>query len=1608
MKSDAPKDFEDVAKRLKQWMDEGRGVVVCVDGSDAISNASQPNHSISSRAALALSLALAVDPSWDLTENTIFGGRLNFLVEHLEQEEPHLIFVDEGESIFGQDWTSEAVDAMEGNRHLLVLSMMSIWTLPHRMRNRVDIRLHVGKRPGTAQMFISSVKHSVGSSAEARERSLGSALLARYRRTLDIRVLERSLALLQKTFKDPTGGAELARALNEGLVKLITSEDWDNARDAVTEHPELLETRGQSVLDNLLVLALERRDSHWVRLFGTHRVLLRRCKRIGVDAAFQEADEIEMWSTGELASFEAPILYRFLAAHMEAKQASDDFHQGRDMARLDEALRAWKRIIEDAEFETLDISARALVLDDSAELHFQRYLETAVPADLEKALEGWGTVLKMIEEESPKRPRILVNCGHALWKAYQRSGDEMALRRAIDAWREAVAQGSLVDSAPPWLLNSLAVGLIEGFDLWGDPTDLDAAVDAFQRAVELAEPGTPEYLGYLCNLASAFSKRYGTTSSPQDIDKAVTAMERVVESTPSNSPQLAGNLSNLGVALHRRFQLTQKAEDLDRVISLYSRAVELGAKHPLEMPDFLCNLANALADRYTITGERTELDHAVEMLTGAMDQASQGSPSHTTFVNNLGTLLMDRYGYDGDLADLSEAIRLFRLAVGQTNPKSPSRPHYLKNLGAAMRERFRVTGDAAELEQAIGLLEDAMQKVRPGAPDYPVIANSLAVALHDKFIATGDEDTLRQYKELLHEASKSTEAGFQWRASTNVASSLWQQFRMTGNLVDLNTAIESLQDILKRMPPNGPPRRTLLGNYGSNLWERFIRLGDMADLALAIQVYGEAIDLTPPNSPDLPGMLGNLANALKERSLRAGNWDDLDESVRFYRKAISSAQSSSPEYSLRLNSLAAGLLERHRRTDCQDDLNEAIHLLENVVKRSPETSLWLPIYLGNLGCALSLRYANTAHVEDIERAVESSQRALNLAPPGSPDITGFESNLARCFQERFIRTRRPEDREAAFRTYEKAGSAALEGSPTVALQSATQWCRFAFDERDWPATIRAYALMWDAGERILMKQIFRQGKGIWLTELQGLSALAAYALTEDGQVEEAVLVLERSRARLLTERLELTTPDLDALRSEDPGLFDAYFHCLAELNRLDVASPSTDISFADVDLESLRGLHKALRNLINRIRQVPGLERFLELPVFDDIRHVLTTLEKDSALVYIMTTPAGSLSFIVLQDSTHVVRVEFGDADLRSLLVRESGDDPKGYFIGQLFPRPSLPQELDLILPTLGERVFRPIAERLVKLGIRRIHIVPSGLWSLLPLHAARYSMNGRPRYFTDDFVISYAPNAISLARIDLASIEGEREPFFVGIGNPEVGVEGSLPKAEAEVKVAAEYFPASAKITLLGQDAKKKEVLEAMPRATYLHFACHGSFDTREPLSSSLILADEEALTLREVLHGHAILGRPRLVVLSACQTAITDFASLPDEFIGFPSALIMAGASGVVSTLWPVDDFATALLVTKFYELQFRDVLAEGEKTMQPVEALGRAQAWLRDLTWEKMESFLQIHPQLERWVGPRLDKPPPISRGLASTPLAVGDSQSRPFSQPYFWAAFVFVGR
>jgi CHAT domain-containing protein len=138
--------------------------------------------------------------------------------------------------------------------------------------------------------------------------------------------------------------------------------------------------------------------------------------------------------------------------------------------------------------------------------------------------------------------------------------------------------------------------------------------------------------------------------------------------------------------------------------------------------------------------------------------------------------------------------------------------------------------------------------------------------------------------------------------------------------------------------------------------------------------------------------------------------------------------------------------------------------------------------------------------------------------------------------------------------------------------------------------------------------------------------------------------------------------------------------------------------------------------------------------------------------------------------------------------------------------------------------------------------------------------------------------------------------------------------------------------------------------------------------------------------------LSRARLVVASACETGVVPSYELADEALALSTVFLGAGAAGVIASLWSVNDYATTLLMTRFYE----HLVAKPDDV---AGALRNAQLWLRDLSAFDEAAYAARHPcltvQHTRHVSGESSPDNPAAAGSAG------------FRCPTMWAAFVFSG-
>jgi CHAT domain-containing protein/Tfp pilus assembly protein PilF len=186
-----------------------------------------------------------------------------------------------------------------------------------------------------------------------------------------------------------------------------------------------------------------------------------------------------------------------------------------------------------------------------------------------------------------------------------------------------------------------------------------------------------------------------------------------------------------------------------------------------------------------------------------------------------------------------------------------------------------------------------------------------------------------------------------------------------------------------------------------------------------------------------------------------------------------------------------------------------------------------------------------------------------------------------------------------------------------------------------------------------------------------------------------------------------------------------------------------------------------------------------------------------------------------------------------------------------------------------------------------------------------------------------------------------------VGLGRSSVLRLPRLPFSRREADAIMAVTPEGMGMKAVDFDANR-EAATSPELAQYrmVHFATHGLLDSQHPELSGLVLSLVDTRGRRK--DGFLQLGDiynlnlpADLVVLSACETGLGKEVN-GEGLIGLTRGFMYAGATRVVSSLWKVDDFATAKLMQGFY----KSMEQEG---MRPAQALRNAQlSMINDRRW------------------------------------------------------------
>ena len=1388
------------------------------------------------------------------------------------------------------------------------------------------------------------------------------------------------------------------------IRSFVEAESWDESREIVERHPELLTTDVVDALETFARNAEKVGNADMAHTFRIHRQLLRRCAEIGTVAAFLELSAPPAGPPPG-PGLEIPrevLTEELLALSREIWTSAPDVTSS----------RWWTRRIELLEHGIALTAGNP----DAAPMWATFHVELAhtlmhTPngdraANIERAIASFESAARIWTPDVA--PQQWATIQENLGKAYdlRAEGNKAAADEAADDELITLAQEFGDPLAP------------------GGPY---RRIEVCERMIELLTPPDPDsaelWVGTHVTLAENLQK-LPDGDHAENLEQALAVLETALAMADRDRhPEgWAAAYAVLGVVRYERIR-GNRAENLDGAI----RALELSMQVRTREADPLiwAATANNLAMAYLqqAYGDRAgNMEKAIGLLDAAMAirTREQMSEQWAASTSNLGNVYSMRVR--GDRADnLEEAIGCYQdaLTVWRRDRAPDKWAQVMNALGAAYAQRVR--GEpASNIETAIENLTAALtvRRREHGPAAWAETTRNLANAYCLRM--QGDrqqniEAAIARYRDALTAVRRETNP-IEW-ASTQIGLGNAYAERATERVDSLNRAIAAYEAAASVVDRTSTPVEWVATRIGlGNAHLERVQGGRTENIEQARRHFDAALEVaTRARMPREWAILQHgLAGAYAVRRVgdRATNLQlALTASEAAFEVRTRAADPLG--WAMTLQNLVPVLMDPELpgdRSAHQERAMEAVQSALEVASREATPHRWAELR-GNLGGIHAQRLAGD-RVANLRAAVAAFTDVLEVHTKAAVPVAWaqIQRNLGTAYGELALLDGEPAADLVgrAFAAFAAALPVLREHSPVQETRDAARgWGDLAFRLERWREAADAFEISMDAADTLYSASVLAAGRRSELDEsvivCQRAALARAYTADENDVSDDlvrAVVAVEHSRARWLGETLERDQANLAEAKAVNADAVERYGEAVAKLRALEgeerrparvithkAAVDDTAVTWATEEMltEQLRTAHAELAAALDGIRAIGGqFTTYLERTGFDT---VIDALAPGQAMAYLLVTTRGSLALLVHRHpvgppTVSSVRAELTNRDLASMLLAE--DDSSGYLPGQANAPHTLGAVLATVLPGLGERLVAPIARRLRELGADAVALVPCGLLGTLPLHAAPYSHHGATRRLIDEFDVTFSPSArvTATACARLATLS-TAPTTLAGVGNPQTSQ--PLRFARRELLAVAALFDDPH--PLYDADATAQALTEAARRAQYVHLACHGSFDVVDPLKSGLELAGGR-LTVRDIL-GERPFTKARLVVASACKSAVFDINDLPDEVVGLPAGILCGGTPGVIGTLWSVNDRSTAILMSRFYAFHLKGDPTTGEPPMPPARALRKAQLWLSTAT--------DADPAvaLPRDLTPDDAAPPGPER-----------SDER-FSDPYYWAPFVLLG-
>ncbi len=410
------------------------------------------------------------------------------------------------------------------------------------------------------------------------------------------------------------------------------------------------------------------------------------------------------------------------------------------------------------------------------------------------------------------------------------------------------------------------------------------------------------------------------------------------------------------------------------------------------------------------------------------------------------------------------------------------------------------------------------------------------------------------------------------------------------------------------------------------------------------------------------------------------------------------------------------------------------------------------------------------------------------------------------------------------------------------------------------------------------------------------------------QLEEAFNFVERSKSRnfidlLGNQALVLPKAEGKLMEQERKARLalqeaESRLAALSRENRAPSAKREKEKRYWETELNKRRKAYKRILILIQE--RNPELASFVSVNPWS-LEEIQNILPDSTALLEYFLTPEELFLWSVSADKVMGRRVKIKEEKIRTT-VRLFREAIEAYLSS------------DAEAHKLYQWLLQPVAGEL--LNIRHIILVPHGVLHYLPF-AALKDENGK--YLLEKFSLSIVPSATVLGYC-MEKEEKIREEHMkrkiLALSNPFLGSSVyNLPFAAKEVKSLQRTYGTKNVKAFFGKKATESVVRRLAGYYNLIHFACHAVYEPEAPLFSALLLTpagtDDGRLEAHEIF---SLKLNSDLVTLSGCETGLAQITR-GDEIVGLARSFIFAGTPSILTSLWKVDDLATAVMIKRFY---------------------------------------------------------------------------------------------